>query len=79
MAQEPRDIVLEQLRRIDHKIDGLRSEMGSMNLRMAAMERHMLGQLTSEVDQNDEIGRLKLRVDRIERRLELTEHGDADL
>lgn len=76
MAQEPRDLVLEHLRRIDHKVDGLREEMQSMNLRMSAMERHMLGQMTNEYDQNDEIDRLKRRVDRIERRLELTDRPE---
>ena len=69
-------MVLEHLRRIDHKVDGLREEMQSMNLRMSAMERHMLGQMTNEYDQNDEIDRLKRRVDRIERRLELADEPE---
>ena len=76
MAQEPRDLVLEHLRRIDRNVDIVREEMSSMNLRMASLERHMLGQMTTDYDQNDELDRLKRRVDRIERRLELTDPTD---
>ena len=76
MAQEPRDLVLEYLRRLDGKFDSLREEMRSWNLRMTAAEQHILGQLTTGYEQSDELDRLKRRVDRIERRLELTDPMD---
>lgn len=73
MAQEPKDIVLEYLRRLDHKFDLMADDVRSLNLRMGSVERHLAGLVSSEVDQNGELDRLKLRVERIERRLELTE------
>jgi hypothetical protein len=76
MAREPRDFVLAYLRRIDGKIDGMAEDISSIKLRMSTMERHLLGQMTTEYDQNDEIGRLKHRVDRIEWRLEPSETLD---
>lgn len=76
MAQEPRDLVLEHLRRMDRKFDAMAEDIGSIKHRMSAMERHMLGQVASDYGQNDEIDRLKRRVDRIERRLELVDEKD---
>ena len=76
MAQEPRDLVLEHLRRIDHKVDGVREDLQSLGMRMSAVERHLAGLVTSDVDKSGEIDRLKRRVDRIERRLELSETTD---
>lgn len=73
MAQEPRDLILEVLRRLDGKFDVMSEEMRSMNMRMAAMESHLAALHTGDVDQNSELDRLKRRVDRIERRLELTD------
>ena len=76
MAQEPRDIVLELLRRIDRNVDGLSKDLISLTLRMAAVERHLAGLVTSDVDHNSELDRLKSRVNRIEHRLELTDPAD---
>lgn len=68
--QEPRDIVLESLRKLDRKFDLMAEDVHSINLRMGSVARHMAGLVNSEVDQNGEIDRLKRRVDCIERRLE---------
>jgi hypothetical protein len=73
MADEPINIVLEHLRKFDRKIDGVHEEVRSGGMRMAALERHMAGIYTSEVDRTSEIDRLRTRVERIERRLELSE------
>jgi tetrahydromethanopterin S-methyltransferase subunit G len=73
MADEPINIVLEHLRRIDRKVDGVLDEMKHMSLRMGSIEKVLSGQYVSDVDQNQELDRLKARVDRIERRLELSE------
>ena len=73
MAEEPANIVLEYLRRIDRKVDTIADDMGSLNVRMLAVERHLAGFHASDVDQTGEIARLKLRVDRIEDRLDLQE------
>jgi hypothetical protein len=73
MTDEPTNIVLEHLRRIDGKVDGVLDEMRHMNLRMGSIEKVLSGQYVADVDQNQELDRLKTRVDRIERRLELSE------
>jgi tetrahydromethanopterin S-methyltransferase subunit G len=73
MTDEPANIVLEHLRRIDRKVDGVLDEMRHMNLRMGSIEKVLSGQYVADVDQNQELDRLKTRVDRIERRLELSE------
>lgn len=76
MAQEPRDLVLEYLRRLDSKFDSLREEMRGWNLRVSAVEQHVHGQMTTGYEHGDELDRLKRRVDRIERRLELSDPID---
>ena len=73
MADEPTNLMLEQLRRIDRKVDGVLDEVRHLNLRMGSVERIMSGHFASDVDQNLEIDRIKDRLVRIERRLELTE------
>jgi hypothetical protein len=73
MATEPESLVLEHLRHMRGKLDGVADDVKLLGLRMAAMERHMAGMYTSETYQSDELDRLKRRVDRIEQRLELAE------
>ena len=76
MAGETDNLVLEHLRKLRSSMDGLQDEMRHMNLRMGAIERILSGQVVFEIAQNTEVDRLKIRVDRIERRLELTETQD---
>ena len=73
MTNEPTNIVLEHLRRIDRKVDGLTVDMQQVILRLGSIERHMGGLSISEVNQNAEIDRIKARLDRVERRLELND------
>ena len=73
MADEPANIVLEHLRRIDRKADDLVGDMRQVILRLGSIERHMAGLNISEIGQNAEIDRIKQRLDRVERRLELTD------
>jgi hypothetical protein len=73
MAEEPQNLVLEYLRRIDRKVDGLIEEFRHFNLRVAAVESHIAGQHVSNVHQTSEIDRIKLRLERVERRLELAD------
>ena len=73
MADEQTNLVLEHLRRIDRKVDGLLEEFRHFNLRVATSEGHIASLHVSDVQQGGEIDRIKVRLDRIERRLELTE------
>ena len=73
MADEPTNLVLEHLRRIDRKVDGLGVDMQQVILRLGSIERHMAGLSITEVNQNAEIDRIKARLDRVEQRLELSD------
>ncbi len=73
MTEETTNLVLEHLRHIRASVDGLRDDMRQFIMRLASIERHHRGLHVSEVDQNVEIDRIKERLERIERRLELTD------
>ena len=47
--------------------------MRQVILRLGSIERHVAGLNISDVNQNSEIDRIKQRLDRVERRLELTD------
>lgn len=64
MSEQPDNLVLVYLRRIDEKVDRLSDDMRELRARMGAVEQG-LAQLNGRVD------RLTDRVERIERRLEL--------
>lgn len=72
MADETSNIILEHLRHMRGKLDRLEENYGTMNVRVGAIERILSGAYQVEVLQNVEIDRLKARIDRIERRLELS-------
>jgi len=73
MATEPQNLVLEYLKRIDQKVDGLLEDFRLFNVRIVAGESQVACLHVSDVQQNSELDRIKTRLDRIERRLELTD------
>jgi hypothetical protein len=73
MSEETTNLVLEHLRHIRSRVDGLADDMRQVILRLGAQDRHLVGLQISEVGQNTEIDRIKQRLQRIERRLELTD------
>jgi len=73
MTEETTNIVLEHLRHIRARVDGLTDDMRQVILRLGAVERHVAGLHISDVSQNAEIDMLKTRLDRVERRLELAD------
>jgi hypothetical protein len=66
MAEEPDNIVLVMLRRMDQKLDRLIDDVADLKMRVTAVEEGQNGI-------NRRLDRLELRVDRIERRLDLSE------
>ncbi|MFD1702000.1 hypothetical protein ACFSCV_03190 [Methylopila henanensis] len=64
MADEPDNIVLTYLRRIDQKLDRVTDDVGDLKVRVTAVEEGIAGV-------NRRLDRLDQRVDRIERRLDL--------
>lgn len=73
MAEDTAHLVVEWMRRLDRKFDTLSEDMAHVKRHMSAMDRVLSGQFVYELDQNAELERLKSRVDRIEKRLQLSE------
>jgi predicted nucleic acid-binding Zn-ribbon protein len=66
MVDEPDNIVLIYLRRMDEKIDRLADDMRDMKVRLTAVEESVVG-VQRRMD------RLEARIERIEKRLDLVE------
>jgi len=66
MANEPDNLVLAMLRRIDETTQRTRDDILDLKIRMTAVEEGLAGV-------NRRLDRLELRVDRIDRRLDLSE------
>jgi tetrahydromethanopterin S-methyltransferase subunit G len=73
MTEDTSSLVLEHLRHLRQKLDFIDDRLGRIELRLTAVEGHLANLLLSEAGQNSEIDRIKQRLDRIERRLELTD------
>ena len=73
MAEDISNLILEHLRHIRGKVDRLEENYGLLNVRVGAIERILSGAYSIEVLQHAEIDRLKARLDRVERRLELSD------
>jgi hypothetical protein len=70
---EPRDLVLEHLRAIRGDIGTIKDSMRTMQAEMTSMRQHMAGVVTLRDHDHGDIAELKVRLDRIERRLELVD------
>lgn len=68
MAEEPNNLVLVMLRRIDTKIDRLTDDVHELKVRMTSVEENLAG-VQRRID------RLEDRVECIERRLDLVGAG----
>lgn len=66
MSDEPDNIVLVMLRRIDAKLDRVGEDVHNLKVRMTSVEEGM-------AVMNRPVDRIEERLDRIERRLDLTE------
>ena len=66
MTDEPDNLILLYLRRIDGKVDRLADDMHDVKVRLTAVEEGLAG-VQRRID------RLESRVDRIERRLDLVD------
>lgn len=66
MANEPDNVVLVLLRKIDERTERMADDIQDMKTRMTSVEEGLAGV-------NRRLDRLETRVDRIERRLELSD------
>lgn len=73
MCEEPDNIVLRYSRRIDDKVDVLTAEVREFKVELRTIKTHRAADLLTEIVQDCAIARLQDSLDRIERRLDITE------
>ena len=73
MAEEPSNLVIEILRRLQADMADLKEGQRAANVHLAAIESHMAGFHLTVGAHTDELAGLRQRIERIERRLELTD------
>jgi hypothetical protein len=75
MMDEPDSLTPRYLRRLDEKIDRLGDQISDLAAEMRGVKSHMAGFMQNEVAQDGSIALIRVRLDRIERRLDITETG----
>jgi hypothetical protein len=70
---EPDNLVLEHLRAIRSEIGRMADWMQTLSVEMTAMRQHLAGVVTIQEHDHVDIAGIKLRLERIEKRLELTD------
>ena len=73
MTDETANLVLEILKKLQGEFALMREDMRGMRGEMTAIKQHMAAFMAQQVHQDSEVAMLKLRLDRIERRLDLVE------
>jgi hypothetical protein len=73
MNEKVESLILEHLRAMRADISSINDEIRGIRSEMRAMKQHMAGFMTQEINQDGDIAELKVRVDRIEKRLELND------
>ena len=70
---EPDNLVLEHLRAIRGEMSKMANWMETLSTEMTAMRHHLFGAITTQNHDHVDIAEIKVRLDRIERRLESVE------
>lgn len=73
MNDKVEHLILEHLRAMRADMSSIKDEMTGMRGEMIVVRQHMAGLLASQTLQDTEIASIKVRVDRIEKRLDLVE------
>ncbi len=75
MSEEPDNLILRYLRRIDEKVDRLGDDVRDLKVRMTAVDRQLGDLHVAIAGVNGRIDKVEARLDRIERRLDLVQEG----
>ena len=67
------NLILEHLRVIRADMGSMKEELSGMRAEMLIIRQHMAGLLGSQTLHDGEIANIKVRLDRIEKRLELAD------
>ncbi len=73
MNEKVEHLILEHSRTVRADISSMKEEMAGMRGEMFAMRQHMGGLMSAQLVQDTEIAGLKVRIERMEKRLELSE------
>ena len=73
MNADVESLVLEQLRAIRAKVDKIDDDLGDLRQRMSSVERHLANLQGDTANIHERLDRQGARLDRIERRLDLSE------
>jgi hypothetical protein len=73
MSENIENLMLEHLRAIRGDVSAMKDDMAGMRAEMLIMRQHMAGLMGSQLLHDGEIAGIKLRLDRIEKRPELTD------
>ncbi len=73
MSEDRDALMLEILKNIQHRLSRVEDAQNTTNRRLSAIEAHLVGFHTTVSANTADIDDLKLRLDRIEKRLDLVE------
>ncbi len=73
MTDETANLALEILKKLQGDFALMREDILGMRIEMTGMKQHMAAFMQSELRQDSDIASIRLRPDRIERRLDLTD------
>ncbi|WP_242139132.1 hypothetical protein [Sphingomonas sp. TREG-RG-20F-R18-01] len=76
MTLEQGDLILEILKRLQSDMTSVKRDMASFAVRLSALEDYTRGLTTSVFGMQADISAINHRLDRIERRLDLTEETE---
>ncbi len=73
MTEQPDNLILVYLRRIDDKLDRVIEEIADLKRRVTSLEMQVAQLLVGFAGQSARIDRIDVRLERIEKRLDLVE------
>ncbi|GAA0770740.1 hypothetical protein E1180_11740 [Roseibium denhamense] len=73
MNEKVENLILEHLRAMRSDIVGIKADLSTLKAEMTAMRQQMAGVITLQDHDHSDIAGLKLRIDRIEKRLDIVE------
>jgi regulator of replication initiation timing len=71
MTADTENLILEHLKRFQAQMTRFEDRLDTVSADMRAIKQHMAAFMASEASQDGELAEMKLRLDRIERRLDL--------
>lgn len=77
MADDPKELMIPMMRDMRADMAKMADSMATMSVEMRAMLKHMGGMMDLQDIDREDIARIKVRLDRIETRLELVDTSEG--